>query len=77
MSHICNQDCIRQYNYGYNCRSGMNNWHEPNPPWQESGFWGGGIEPNEDELERVKCHSAQYRSGWQAANNKLLEQRDK
>ena len=47
---------------------GGNNWNKPDPPWQESGFWGGGIEPDEDDLGRIACHSAQYRAGWQEAN---------
>ena len=66
MSHYCNEDCRRQYYYGYNCAAGQNPWKSPNPPWQENGFWGGGIEPDKEDLERIKCHSERYRAGYKA-----------
>lgn len=70
MTHFCNEDCRSKYNYGYNCRMGSTNWHKPDPPWQEDGFWGGGIGPDEDDLERIACHSANYRAGWKDADKK-------
>lgn len=67
MSHLCNEECQKQFNFGYNCALGCTNWDKPNPPWQESGFFGGGIGPDEDDLERIRCHSARYREGWKKA----------
>ena len=68
MTHFCDNDCRTQYHYGFNCRNGSNNWDKPDPPWQERGFWGGGIVLDEDDLQRIACYSANYRAGWQAAD---------
>lgn len=68
--HQCNQECSRAWWEGYNSRMGSNNWNKPDPPWQESGFWGGGIEPDQNDLDRIACRSTQYRAGWKEADNK-------
>jgi len=67
-NHHCNEECERKYNYGWNCAARNTNWNKANPPWQENGFWGGGIEPNEDDLKEIACHSSKYRQGYNDYN---------